>query len=343
MRGAYIELTQDHGELMPAFRYLATRVEAELDFWVHPRHLHFDPFAADTTTPELHPCPEGRPPPALLDALATDYDFVILATATPRTMAALPDRRPPALLVFHDVELVADRPCGTTPVVLSPRWHERLGTHGLRLSPYYLGPVEPERTPSGGVFAVPGRVVARKNYRSLVRALLDLHADGHGPDECRVRIVGRWTRSHTDHPSTFVGEQLHDVLDRHDLLPYVDFPDHELDHREFADAIRTSRYVVPLVDNFHWLSRPFIEGKFSASISNVAAGHCIPVVNDAFADSLGLPGGHRYPIDDLTSAMRAALVTDDDHLLDEVAAYRDAELAASADRLAGWLADGSQR
>lgn len=343
--GAYVELRPLHGQVAPTFWWLAAQAGMDLHQWLHPAERSLDPFAdvdAPVTFCDWEPAPTGDPvlPTALTHALAAgDYDFVVVGSAEPSTLPAVTGCHPKTMMVFHHLDWADRAPRDATPCVLTERWQKRLGAEAQHVPALFLGSVDPADKPRTNVFAVPGQVTPRKNYRSLVRCLLALRAEGRTPADVCMRIVGRWRHAHAPHaPMAFRGDHLYEVLERHDLLDYVDFPDRELTYAELYRLMRTSRYAMPLLDDFHWPARPYLQGKGSGAMNQAIATLCIPVVNAAYAASLGLDAGHHHRIDDVTSAVRRALdAADDDAEIDRVADYRRRELDAAAERFERWV------
>lgn len=342
--GAYVELRPQHGEIAPTFWWLARRAGFDLHVWLHPHMRSLDPFAGvdgPVTLCDWQPAPTGDPvlPAALAGALAAgDYDFLVVGSAEPSTLPAVTGAHPKTMLVFHNLDWTHAAPGDATPCVLTRRWQARLGDGAEHVPALYLGDVDPADKPRNAVFAVPGQVSARKNYRSLVRCLRELAAEGRTPDDVRMRIVGRWRSQQSACPRVaFLGEHLQQTLQRHDLLDYVDFPDEELTYAQLVERMRTSRYALPLLDDFHWPARAYLQGKGSGATNQAIATLCIPVINGAYAASLDLDAGHHHRVDDVASAVRRALDADDDAEIQRVAAYRRRELEAAAERFERWV------
>lgn len=343
--GAYVELRPHHGELAPTFWWLAQRAGFDLHMWLHPHVRSLGPFAgADgpVTFCDWQPAPTGDPvlPAALAGALASgDYDFLVVGSTEPSTLPAVAGAHPKTMLVLHNLDWVRAAPGDATPCVLTRRWQARLGDGAEHVPALFLGDVDPADKPRNAVFAVPGQVSARKNYRSLVRCLRELAAEGRTPDDVRMRIVGRSHQHHAAYSRmTLLGDHLRQVLWRHDLLDFVEFPHGELTYAELGAHMRTSRYALPLLDDFHWPARAYVNGKGSGASNQAIATLCIPVINRAYAASLGLDAGHHYRVDDVASAVRRALDSgDDDVEIQRVATYRRRELEAAAERFARWV------
>ena len=353
-RGAYIELNLCHGEVQPTFWWLAGQAGVELDFYVMRPMLDDDSFAHVPDAVERIPIEAADPHHPCAGPLGGEerwnpdrYDFLILGTGEPADRVARISRIPlPTLVVVHNTDRVLPPPPGITWCALTPAAATRLGAAGptVLVEPYYLGePPADEHAPAGGpaVFSVPGQVhQAHRNYRSLAAALVALRGDGLTPDDIRVRIVGRWrpTQTIAARPTPLHGDILRSNLAYAGVAEYVDFPEDELPYREYCRRVRTSRAVLPLVDDFAPATRRYLAGKCSSATTQAVAWQRPLVVNGRYADSLGLETGYRYRIDDLASGMRAALESPTDvEQQASLAQFRDARLAASARAFTEWV------
>ena len=122
------------------------------------------------------------------------------------------------------------------------------------------------------------------------------------------------------------------------VAEYVEFPEDELPYREYCRRVRTSRAVLPLVDDFAPATRRYLAGKCSSATTQAVAWQRPLVVNGRYADSLGLEAGYRYRIDDLASGIRTALDSSTDvEQQASLAQFRDARLAASARAFTEWV------
>jgi hypothetical protein len=211
----------------------------------------------------------------------------------------------------------------------------------LAVEPYYLGEAPPAPAPAGPIVCVPGTVqLARRNYLALVRALARLRDEGCGPERLTIRIVGHWSPSVAAPPGARVldGDRIRAALAREGLDEFVEFPDRAYDYPRFYERVRTSRYVLPLIDEVYEPTRRYLLTTTSGSVAQGIAWLKIPILNDRHAALLGIDFGYRYRGDDVGSGLRQMLAAGDDgDQLARVAAYREARLASAAAEFGRWV------
>jgi len=118
----------------------------------------------------------------------------------------------------------------------------------------------------------------------------------------------------------------------------VRFTPGELTYPELYRRVATADFVAPLVDNFYIATHRYVETKHTGSIGVGLGGAAVPVLNDAHAAALGIDIGPRYRLDDLASALLAAVEWEDVvETRARVACLRDESLAASAAAFGAWL------
>ena len=95
---------------------------------------------------------------------------------------------------------------------------------------------------------------------------------------------------------------------------------------------------MPLIDDFYAATRPYLAGKASGGFAQEVALLSVPVANRRFVSGAGINAFHGHDLDDVGTAMLAALDSDDDALVETLAQDRDAGLQRSAARLRTWTA-----
>jgi hypothetical protein len=349
-RGAYIELNFPHGEIQPTFWWLAQQVGVDLDFYVLRQNAEQNALAHVPGPVHLTPLDAADPHDPCAAPLGVEhrwspyrYDFLVLGTAEPydRVAKLLPIDLP-KLLVVHNLEQLPPPTPGVTYCVLAGYLRDRLGgLPVLAVEPYYLGEAPPDTLPARPIVCVPGTVqLARRNYLALVRALARLRGEGYEPEQLTIRIVGHWSPSVATRPGARVldGEPIRAFLAREGLDRFVEFPDRAYDYPDFYERVRTSRYVLPLIDEVYEPTRRYLLTTTSGSIAQGIAWLKIPVLNARHAELLGIDFGYRYERDDVASGLRQVLaVGDDGDELARVAAFREARLAAAAEAFASWV------
>lgn len=83
--------------------------------------------------------------------------------------------------------------------------------------------------------------------------------------------------------------------------------------------------------------RPYLAGKASSGLNRAIALLTIPVINERFADTLGIRGCHSYRLDDVATGMRRSLEGNNDDLIVELAEVRREGLERSAESLRRWV------
>jgi len=347
-RGAYIELNWFHGEVMPSFAHIAVDAGVDLDFFVLRENLATDPFGGVAIDGRVIPIDVADPhnpcdfPTGLEDRwTGTNYDFVIIGTAEPSDRVRFAQRIPlPKLLVLHN-------PPSSLPVLPNISWAvltdelARRHPETICLRPWFACETQPANTSKLPRFAVVGNhQMRRRNYGSLLRALVELRSKGVSSTDCEVRIVGRWSDRFLPESqrSGLDGERLFAEAERRGVIDYLVLEsEQELSHVQVRTALSSCRYVLPLIDDFYVTTRRYIAGKASGGLNQAIGTLTIPVINNAFAASMGLTGCHTYRLDDVASGMIAAVEGDDDDLVERLAEYRADGLARSADTLRGWV------
>ncbi len=347
-RGAYIELNWFHGEVMPSFARIADDAGLDLDFFVLRENLASDPFSGIAIDGRVTPIEVTDPhnpcelPTGLEDHWTSkNYDFVIIGTAEPSDRVRFAQRIPlPKLLVLHN-------PPSNLPVLPDISWavltdeSARRHPEAICVRPWFAGEAHLANTSTHPRFGVVGNhQMRRRNYGSLLRALVELRHKGVSSTDCEVRIIGRWSDGFLPESqrSGLDGERLFAEAERRGVIDYLVLEsEQELSHGEVRAAMASCRYALPLIDDCFLATRRYIAGKASGGLNQAIGMLTIPVINERFAATMGLTGCHTYRLDDVASGMIAALQGEDDVFVERLAECRADGLARSADSLRGWV------
>ncbi|HSL57245.1 MAG TPA: hypothetical protein VK866_05335 [Acidimicrobiales bacterium] len=347
-RGAVVELNVLHGEMLPSYAHLAARAGIDAEFHVLSENLALGPFEGTGVEPTVVPIDVDDPhdPCRATDQLRErlldgGYDFVLMCTPEPVDRLAFALDLPlPKLLVAHTpTGTLADHP-DVTWVVLNRHATVR-HPRAMLLDPWFAGPVpdrEPRRDPV--TFGVVGNLqLRRRNYGSLLRGLDRVRCAGFAPSDVQVRLIGRWTDAELplgvplglDGPRFFAAAEERGLREFLAVTPAAQLSNGEL-RRELAGC----HYALPLIDDFYAPTRPYLAGKASGGFAQAIASSTVPVANRRFAAGSGISGFHGHDLDDVATAMLAALEDDDDVLVASLVDDRERGLARSAARLRTW-------
>jgi len=348
LRGAYVELNFFHGEIQPTFWWLARQLGIELDFHLLRPNAMLEPLALlpgparivpiDVADPH-HPCAEPFGDVEFLDP--ERYDFVILGTAEPCDRPdSLRDLDLPQLHIMHSARATRADP-RVTRCVLAPHAMAPVDPPVLLIEPLYLGEVAASPGEHPMVVSVPGNIqLHRRNYGALIRALVVLRDEGVTPDDVVVRLVGRafGGEPHLQGRMHLAGPRLLEALETAGVREFVEMYPSELSYGELYEALASSHFVLPLIDDCFIPSRPYLEGKHTGSLGVGIGAGAVPILNERHARAAGVDVGPRYRLDDVVSGLRAAL-NSGDHVGERAAlvALREQRLSASAQSFADWL------
>ena len=303
MRCAYIELNYGHGEIQPTFWWLGRETGIEIDFFVLRENAELEPLCMVPGPVSMTPIDASDPHDPCSTPLDVEdrwdpqrYDFLILGTAEPiDRIEKLASIDLPKLHVVHNIDAYASDDPLATPCVLARHGLESLAREdAIAVEPFYCGEIAACDKPRSNVICVPGNVqLERRNYGSLLRGLEAVAADGATPSDVSVRLVGRSTVAGVRFPDHFRtdGDLVRERLEARGLSEFVELADREYGFSELYERIATSRYVLPLIDDFYAHSVRYMHSKNSGAIGCGIGWLNIPIINRRYASRLGIDFG----------------------------------------------------
>jgi len=202
--------------------------------------------------------------------------------------------------------------------------------NSIVINPYYCGEISIDQKPNTKIFCIQGNFQSKKrNYKSLIEAILKLKHDGLTPNDFKIEIIGRY--NHKDikwHNFGTEGESFEKTIIKLKIDNFFNRPNKEYMYPEYLDKMINSRYILPLIDNTH--SHKFFQNSCTSSINLGIACLCIPVINKQLANLYNIDFGYQYENNNLYSAMKEAINCDnDDIFLNKLIDYKNKHLDKS--------------
>jgi hypothetical protein len=310
MRCALVEFTPFHGETIPSFVWLLSRLGIEVDVFLRSEVITSDPFAfTEGLTYRQYRLESWPVRAAVKFRHFAAYDFVLASSCEPRSvlprLSAIPV---PMIGVVHNAVLLLEddqyrsffESHRRRPLVLARHQQSFLGPEvGARwIAPLHLMNDPALIETDWRRFCVQGWIdVRRRNYASLLDAVERLDRDGVRDFE--VVLLGM--------ELGLDGVRFRRSLNDRSLGGYFDLAGDRPDYRSFLSTIASCGFVLPLVDSSPHL-RMYFEDKITSSISMALGMHRIPVVHTDLAELYDL---HTLCLDygdaELADAMSRAL------------------------------------
>jgi hypothetical protein len=347
MRCALVEFTLSHGHTLATFVDLLHKLGIGVDAYLRTDVARHDPFLL---------CPGLEPSIHLLEAVTTrsrlklrnfgDYDFVLVNSVEPGSvLTRLASVRVPVLGVVHNAVVLAEDPdyraffsdSRRRPIVLARHVADYLGGESRIgwIAPVVYGVQAATRAAvSWNRLFVDGRIdFRRRNYWALLDAV----------EELAHSVTEKFEVDLTGGARDLDGTRLRrEVRDRGLSMYFLTEPE-PFHFRSYLSRMSSAGYVLPLVDTSSPLFRPYFEDKISSSVPLAIGIGAVPVLHVRLAELYGLEAAAiTYRDGQLAGAIREALAWSGDTRIGatrELAAQRDALLAASLDNLARALVD----
>ena len=206
------------------------------------------------------------------------------------------------------------------------------------INPFYCGNVNLKDKPKTKIFCIQGNFQSKKrNYKSLIEAVLKLKFNGLTSNDFKIEIIGRY--NHKDikwHNFGTEGENFDNTIIKLKIDDYFNRPDKEYMYPEYLDKMVNSRYILPLIDNTH--SHKFFHNSCTSSINLGIACLCIPIINSKLAKLYNIDFGYQYEDKNLYSAMKLAIEKDnDDDIMEKVVNYRNLFLEKSVNEFSNFV------
>ena len=334
---AYIEFNLVHDEIQPVFYYMANKLNYKIDFYIPEINFTRNVFCKckNANIYKLNyqnPHAPIRSPSLPIEKKWETYDLIIMGTGEPvdRIHKLMSIKNKNKSMIVHNYHKQYD----TLPfktILLADFIKQQLNaTNSIVINPYYCGEVNFNDKPNTKIFCIQGNFQSKKrNYKSLIEAVLKLKQDGLTSDDFKIEIIGRY--NHKDikwHNFGTEGESFDNTIIKLKIDNYFNRPAKEYMYPEYLDKMINSRYILPLIDNTH--SHKFFQNSCTSSINLGIACLCIPVINNQLAELYNIDFGYQYENNNLYSAMKEAInCKNDDDVLNKLIDYKNKYLNKS--------------
>ena len=338
---AYIELNLVHDEIQPVFYYIANKLNYKIDFYIPELNFIRNVFCKckNVNIYKLNyqnPHAPIKSPPLPIEKKWETYDLIIMGTGEPtdRIQKFISIKNKNKCMIVHNYHKQYD----TLPfktILLADFIKKKLNANNsIVINPFYCGEISTDQKPDTKIFCIQGNFQSKKrNYKSLIEAVLKLKHDGLTPNDFKIEIVGRY--NHNDikwHNFGTEGESFDNTIIKLKIDNYFNRPDKEYMYPEYLDKMIHSRYILPLIDNTH--SHKFFQNSCTSSINLGIACLCIPVINKQLAKLYNIDFGYQYENNNLYSAMKEAIrCENDDIILNKLINYKNEYLNKSVNEL----------
>jgi hypothetical protein len=334
---AYIEFNLVHDEIQPVFYYIANKLNYEMDFYIPEINSKRDVFCKCKNVNVFiidykNPHNPINSPSLPIEKKWETYDLIIMGTGEPydRIQKFLSIKNNNKSMIIHNYHKKYD----TLPfktILLANFIKKKLNAiNSIVINPFYCGEISIDQKSNSKIFCVQGNFHSKKrNYKSLIEAVLKLKHDGLTPNNFKIEIIGRY--NHKDikwHNFGTEGESFEKIIIRLKIDNYFNRPNKEYMYSEYLDKMINSRYILPLIDNTH--SHKFFQNSCTSSINLGIACLCIPVINKQLANLYNINFGYHYENNDLYSAMKKAIsCKNDNEVLYKLVNYKNKHLNKS--------------
>lgn len=336
MKIAYIEFNLVHDEIQPMFQYIAEKLGHTIDFYIPEINASRNVFCkCEKATIHLlkyeNPHRPISSPPLDLESRWTSYGLIIMGTGEPYDRIQKFERiavKNKVMIVHNYNHSYKKAPFKT--ILLANFIKDNFNAlNSLVITPFYCGEVAATEKLATKIFCVQGNFQSKKrNYNSLVEAVLRLKLSGFSPTDFKIEIIGRYNRKDIKwHDFGTEGADFDNIIHKLGIATYFNRPDKEYLYPEYLEKMVQSRYILPLIDDTH--SHQFFNNSCTSSINLGIACLCIPVLNQKLATLYGIDFGYIYEKKDLFSAMKIAITTIDDDVLEKVVQYKNKHLEQS--------------
>ena len=334
---AYIEFNLVHDENQPVFYYIANKLNYEIDFYIPKINSkrgvfckcnNVNVFIIDYKNPHA----PIRSPPLLIEKKWETYDLIIMGTGEPtdRIQKFISIKNKNKSMIIHNYHKQYD----TLPfktILLADFIKKKFNAiNSIVINPFYYGEISIDQKPNTKIFCIQGNFQSKKrNYNSLIEAILQLKHDGLTSNDFKIEIIGRYNRKNIKwHNFGTEGELFDKTIIKLKIDDFFNRPDKEYMYPEYLDKMINSRYILSLVDNTY--SHKFFSNSLTSSITLGIGCLCIPVINNKLAELYNIDFGYHYENNDLYSAMKEAIkCSNDDIFLNKLLNYKNKYLDKS--------------
>lgn len=334
---AYIEVNLVHDEIQPVFYYMANKLNYEIDFYI-PR-INFtrnvfckcknvNVFVLDYKNPHT----PTQSPPLLIEKKWETYDLIIMGTGEPfdRIQKFMSIENKNKLMIVHNYNNQYEKLPFKTILLADFIKNNFNAKKSIVVNPFYCGKIDINQKPQTKIFCIQGNFQSKKrNYNSLIEAVLKLKRDGLTPKDFKIEIIGRYNRKDIKwYDFGTEGESFDNTIIELKIDDYFNRPDKEYMYPEYLNKMIHSRYILPLIDNTH--SHKFFQNSCTSSINLGIACLCIPVINNQLAELYNIDFGYQYENNNLYSAIKEAISCgNDDIILNKLINYKNKHLDKS--------------
>lgn len=337
MKIAYIEFNLVHDEIQPIFYYIANKLNYEIDFYIPEINFKRDVFCncKNVNIFKLNyqnPHSPIRSPSLKIEKKWELYDLIIMGTGEPfdRIQKFISIKNKNKLMIVHNYNKQYDKLPFKT-IILADFIKQQLNSiNSIIINPYYCGEVNFNDKSNTKIFCIQGNFQSKKrNYKSLIEAILKLKHYGLTPNDFKIEIIGRYNHKDIEwHNFGTEGESFDNYIIKLKIDNYFNRPNKEFMYPEYFDKMIKSRYILPLIDNTH--SHKFFQNSCTSSINLGIACLCIPVINNKLAELYNIDFGYHYKNDNLFFGMKNAIeCKNDNNILYKLIEYKNKYLDKS--------------
>ena len=334
---AYIEFNLVHDEIQPIFYYIANRLNYIIDFYIPEINSKRNVFCncKNINLYKLNyqdPHAPIKSPSLSIEEKWESYDLIVMGTGEPddRVKKLLSIKNNNKTMIIHNY----NNKCKKLPfkTILLADFIKRNfdTTNTIVINPFYCGEINIDQKPKTKIFCIQGNFQSKKrNYESIIQAVLKLKKDGLTSNDFKIEIIGRYNQNDIKwHNFRTEGRSFENTIIKLKIDEYFNRPNKEYMYPEYLDKMINSRYILPLVDNTY--SHKFFKNSSTSSVNLGIACLCIPIINIQLAELYNIDFGYFYENDDLYSAMNEAIQSEnDDLILNKLVDYRNFHLDKS--------------
>lgn len=330
---AYIEFNLVHDEIQPIFNYIASKLNYEIDFYIPEINSKRDVFCKCKNISNIfklnykNPHAPIQSPSLNIEQKWEDYDLIIMGTGEPvdRIQKFLSIKNKNKSMIIHNYHKKYDNILPFKTILIADFIKEKTNAiNSIVINPFYCGEVNFNCKLNTKIFCIQGNFQSNKrNYKSLIEAVLKLKDDCLTPNDFKIEIIGRYNNKDINwYNFGTEGESFEKTIIKLKIDNFFNRPNKEYMYPEYLDKMINSRYILPLIDNTY--SHKFFQNSCTSSINLGIACLCIPVINKQLAELYKIDFGYHYIDNELYSAMKKAIICkNDDDLLYKLINYRN--------------------